>query len=154
MDPHYTYTILKEEDGSAILDFESFPEIVCEITPADIQQNKVASIAVDAVRNALKARIDYQDDIPNSDSKPGPPDSRTVTLTPLDTLKISLYKTMRESNCSRAEFAKRAMVTPTGLNRALDLFHASRFDVLIDMFDQLGYSVASTVSVTRTQVAS
>lgn len=146
----YVYAIAREEDGSAILDFDKFPEIVCEITKADIQQEKVKTIAFDAVKNALQARIDYNDDIPASDMASSSENGQVVTLSPLHILKISLYRALREAKCTRAEFAKRASVTPTGLVRAFDLYHASRFDVLIDMFTKLGYSVSANIDVQKT----
>lgn len=144
---HYGYKVVTEEDGSAILDFEKFPEIVCEITQSDKAQNKVPSIALDAVKNALQARIDYTDDIPAPDKDRS--GDGGVKLSPLDSLKLSLYKTFKDSGASRAEFAKRASVTPTGLVRALDLNHASRFDVLIDIFDRLGYSVSADINIRK-----
>lgn len=145
----YVFTIDEDDEGCAVLDFEKFPEIVCEITNSDIQQGKVRSIASDAVKNALQARIDYNDDIPPSDEIQGTDGARVVTLSPLDLLKVTLYRKFREAKCTRAEFAKRTAVTPTGLARAFDLYHASRFDVLIDMFDRLGYSVSATLDVRR-----
>jgi len=146
----YVYTIAPDEDGSAVLDFEKFPEIVCEITKADAQQEKVKGIAFDAVKNALQARIDYNDDIPTPDKASSARNDQVVKLSPLDILKLSLYRNFRDAKCTRAEFAKRASVTPTGLVRAFDLYHASRFDVLIDMFDKLGYSVSANIDVRRT----
>jgi hypothetical protein len=146
----YVYAIAQEEDGSAVLDFEKFPEIVCEITKTDVEQEKVKSIAFDAVKNALQARIDYNDDIPASDKALSDKNGQVVALSPLDILKLSLYRAFRDAKCSRTEFAKRASVTLTGLVRAFDLYHASRFDVLIDMFAKLGYSVSANIDVRKT----
>jgi hypothetical protein len=149
----YAFRIVHEDDGSAVLDFESFPEIVVEITRSDMEEGKVRSIAADAVRNALQARIDYNDDIPSSDKGPHPESAGTVSLSPLDLLKVTLYLQFRKTGASRAEFAKRAAVTPTGLARAFDLYHASRFDVLIEMFSRLGYSVSAKIDVRRSAAA-
>ncbi|MFO0245228.1 MAG: hypothetical protein ACK53H_07565 [Betaproteobacteria bacterium] len=149
MSYEYAYAILFQDDGSAILDFKKFPEIVCEITKSDLQENAVKAIAFDAVKNALQARIDYDDVIPVPDRVGHGRSEYVVALSGLDTLKLSLYEKFRSSNCSRAEFAKRAAVTPTGLSRLLDLSHASRFDVLTNVFDKVGYKVSTNIARKR-----
>lgn len=148
MSYQYVYTIL-EEDGVAVLDFEKFPEILCEITPGDVEEDQIRAMALDAVKNALQARIDYNDVLPPSDTPAKGDDRRIVTLSPLDVLKLSLYAKFLAEKCTKTDFAKRASVTPTGLVRAFDLFHASRFDVLIDIFEKLGWSVSTRIDLKK-----
>lgn len=144
----YVFTVNHEPDGSGVITFPKFPEIVCALSGQELQRGKFRLVAFDAVRNALQARIDYQDEIPASD-KVGRDEHLVVSLSPLDILKISLYLKFRAADCSKAEFAKRAAITPTGFARALDLSHASRFDVLTDIFEKLGFNVLSTIELKR-----
>ncbi len=142
----YAYE-LNEDEGVYVLDVPKFPEIVVSVTHEDIESAQVRSIAEDAVRNALQARIDYNDEIPDADAVTAGSDVPYVSLSPLVQSKILLYKEYRKRGGHRADFAKVLGVTQTTLSRIFDLSHNSRFDVVIGAFESLGLSVEAEVRV-------
>jgi hypothetical protein len=142
----YVYLEVIDED-EAILDMPAFPEIVCTITPEDRKLGRIPAIAYDAVKNALQARIDYNDEIPEPASERG--DGLHVTLAPLDVLKLTLYEQFRKRDCTRSEFAKLVSATPTTLSRALDLYHASRYEVISEMLNKLGLEVRTEIKLAK-----
>ena len=143
---HYTYLEAVDED-EVILVVPAFPEIVCAIKTDDQRLGRVPAIAYDAVKNALQARITYNDEIPVSagDAVPG----KRVQLAPLDILKLSLYGEFRKNKSTRAEFAKLVAATPTTLSRAFDLYHASRYEVISEMLARLGLEVRTEIKVAK-----
>jgi len=145
---HYTY-LEAADDGEVILEVVAFPEIVCAISPEDQSHGRTPAIAYDAVKNALQARISYNDEIPSPATAEA--SGKHVVLSPLDVVKLSLYAELRKRGCSRAEFAKLVAATPTTLSRALDLYHASRFEVISDMLGRLGLEVRTEVKIAKAQ---
>jgi len=137
---------VEEEDGYAVLEVPAFPEITISITEKDRENGLVRSIANDGIRNAIQARIDYNDEIPSSDSSARPDGYEKLQLSPLAASKALLYKHFRKLRVSKAEFAKRIGVGATTLNRIFDLSHESRFDVVLDAFDRLNLEFDSSVS--------
>ena len=148
----FCYTIERDDDG-ALLDVPAFPEITVEIMQEDERQDRIRSIANDAIRNALQARIDYNDAIPESDGQSIVDGYDKLQLSPLAATKALLYIQFRELNVSKAEFAKMIGVTATTLSRIFDLSHQSRFDIVLDAFDKLNLEFDSSVSVKRRESA-
>ncbi|MEO3416152.1 hypothetical protein AAFO92_15985 [Roseovarius sp. CAU 1744] len=149
----FCYSI-EHEDGYAVLDVPKFPEITVSISEEDQRQGRVRSIANDAIKNAIQARIDYNDEIPSSDVSNLPLGFAKLQLTPLAATKALLYIQYRKSGKSKAEFAKSIEVGATTLNRIFDLSHESRFDVVLEAFEKLNLDFDHSVSVKRRKLGS
>lgn len=141
----FCYTV-EEEDGHAMLDVPAFPEITVSLTDEEREQGLVRSIAHDGIKNAIQARIDYNDEIPSSDGSARQEGYEKLQLSPLAASKALLYTHYRKLGVSKAEFAKKIGVGATTLNRIFDLSHESRFDVVLDAFDRLNLEFDSSVS--------
>ncbi len=140
----FVYQLLKEGEEEFV-DFATFPEIVCAIEREDHASGQVPTIAYDAVRNAVQARMDYDDVVPEGDMFEELNVGNVVRLSTLDTMKIGLYNEYLKSGESKAAFAKMVKATPTTLSRVFDLSHSSRFEVLADMFTRLGLELSTDI---------
>ena len=116
------YPIKLEDDGLAwIVTSPDFPEVT---TFGDDREDAIAS-AVNALEEAIAARIHDRKDIPTP--------SRGDTYAKLPTLtsvKVMLYQEMREQGVGKAELARRTGWFLPQVDRALDVQHRSRFDMM------------------------
>lgn len=144
----YRYSV-EDIEGYTTLRAPSFPEITVSINDEDAKLGRISAIAEDAIKNAIQARIDYNDEVPPSDSRRGDADDKTLQLSPLAATKALLYEEFRNLKCSKAEFAKMVGVPPTTLGRIFDLFHESRFDVVMNAFEKLDLELDANISVKR-----
>lgn len=132
----YGYEIV-EDDGEFFVEFEKYPEIVCSVSPDEVQSGEASKVAIDALTNAIQARMDYSDVIPDSD-KYSRERLQICLFSPLVSAKILLYREFLKLAISRAELARRIDCTATAVSRLLDLSHASRFDAVLEAFSALG----------------
>lgn len=144
----YRYSII-EDDGYEVLDVPAFPEIVVAISEEDRTLGRIEAIVDDAIKNAIKARIDYNDTIPTADGGDVRGNELIFSMSPLLVTKILLYKEFRKRDCSKSEFAKLVGVTPTTVNRLFDLTHESRFEVVMQAFKNLELRIVSNISVRK-----
>jgi len=143
----YEYEVI-EDDDELFVEFNSFPEIVCSVTSDEKQNGDVAKIAIDALTNALQARMDYSDVIPDPD-KYKRDGSQICLFSPLISAKVLLYREFLKLDVSRAELARRIDCTATAVSRLFDLSHASRFDVILEAFDALGIELETEFKLTK-----
>lgn len=144
----YAYRLVQEE-GEQFLELDAFPEIVCTIEAEEQESGQVADIAYDALKNAMQARIDYDDIIPMSDASRKSEGDNVVRLSPMDTMKVTLYQEYLKRDVSRGAFAQAVEATPTTLSRVFDLEHSSKFEVVNGMFRKLGLSVSTDMAAKR-----
>jgi antitoxin HicB len=90
---------------------------------------------VDAIETMLMALMADREDIPEPSPADGHP---TVALPALTTAKIGLYRAMREAGVGKAELARRLGWHLPQVDRALDLKHASRLDMIEAALGSLG----------------
>lgn len=94
--------------------------------------------AVEAIEEALAARISRQEEIPISD---GPEcerdDCAIVQLPPLTTMKVRLYSACRQNGITRAELSRRLDWRHEHVDRLFRLDDASRLDQIEDAFAAL-----------------
>lgn len=132
----YGYEIV-EDEGEFFIEFQSFPEIVCSVSSEEVRSGEASKFALDALTNALQARMDYSDVIPEPE-KFSRESNQICLFSPLVSAKILLYREFLRLGVSRAELARRIDCTATAVSRLFDLSHASRFDVILEAFDALG----------------
>lgn len=98
-----------------------FPELKIE---GDDEEDTFSRVAP-ALEEAIAARIHDHQEIPiPSDG------NRLVILPTLTSVKVMLYREMREQGVGKAELARRAGWHPPQVDRALDVQHRSRFDMM------------------------
>ncbi|MGC1495475.1 MAG: hypothetical protein WA790_06680 [Sulfitobacter sp.] len=143
----YGYEIV-EDDGERFLEFASFPEVVCSVSLEEAKNEEAARIALDALTNALQARIDYSDVIPDPE-KNSRDNNQICLFSPLISAKVLLYREFLNLGISRAELARRIDCTATAVSRLFDLSHASRFDVVMEAFEAIGLNLETELKLTK-----
>ena len=124
------YPVILEEDAEYILATSpDFPEL----TTFGDDRDEALMRAVDAFEEAIAARIHDWRDIPKPSI--GEP---LVTFPALTTLKVTLYRSMREQGIGKAELARRLGWHISQVDRMLDLQHHSRLDHLDAALSAIG----------------
>lgn len=90
--------------------------------------------AVDAIEEALAARMARRQDIPLPSKGKGP----RATLSTQAAVKVALYRLMNEEGLRKADLARRLCLHAPQVDRLLDLRHATRLDQLDAAFHALG----------------
>lgn len=90
---------------------------------------------VDSIESMMMALMADREDIPLPSPAAGRP---TVTLPALTAAKIGLYRAMREAGVGKAELARRLGWHLPQVDRALDLRHSSRLDMIEAALGALG----------------
>lgn len=142
----YTARIV-EEDLEHIVLVDDLPEVLLSMGSEVSERETIRSLTLDAVKNAIQARIDYQDDVPTQASGQTPEGGFEVTLPPMVCAKIALYEEVRKRGMTKTSFAKAVGITPTDASRLLDVFHETRQDILLLAFRRLGVEIYTEVTV-------
>jgi antitoxin HicB len=118
--PTLSYPVdLTADDNETIL--VTFPDVPGAITYGD-DVDEALDNAVDALEGIFSALITDRRDIP----RPSPALGRkTVSPSLLGSLKISLYRAMRERGWRKADLARAMALNPRQIDRLLDLRHSS-----------------------------
>ena len=112
---------LEDDDGTVMVTSPDFPEL----TTFGDDRDEALARAVDALEEAIAARIHDGRDIPSpSDGKP------RATLPTLTAIKVILYQGMRDQGIGKAELARRLGWHLPQVDRVLDVQHRSRLDRL------------------------
>ena len=115
-----SYPILLEpDDGAVLATSPDFPEL----TTFGDDRAEALIRAVDALEEAIAARIHRGLDIPAPSSGP----DRAVVPT-LTAIKVILYQGMRDQGIGKAELARRLGWHLPQVDRVLDVRHRSRLD--------------------------
>jgi len=136
-----TYSVkFVEDEGTVIVTAPDLPEV----TTFGTDKDDAALRVVDALEEALAARIAWHEPIPG----PSGPDTDAVVIAlPTQTaLKVRLYQEMQRQGVRKAELARRLHVGRPHVDRLLDLNHASRLDSLDAAFAELGAEVRVEVN--------
>ena len=114
----YPVTIVPDDNGTYLVTFPDEPGAVTYgETEAEALEN-----AVDALETVISGMIGNRQDIPTPSAvgkRPG------VSLSLLGSLKIALYRAMRERGWRKADLARAMKLNPRQIDRLLDLRHAS-----------------------------
>ena len=117
-----TYPILlAEDDGTLLATSPDFPEL----TTFGMDRDEALARAVDALEEAIAARIHDGRDIPAPSQGP-----EIAVLPTLTAIKVMLYQGMREQGIGKAELARRLGWHRPQVDRVLDVQHNSRMDQL------------------------
>lgn len=111
--------VLEADDDSVLVTSPDFPEL----TTFGMDREEAIARAADALEEAIAARIHDGLDIPL------PSKGRDVAALPtLTTVKVMLYRGMREQGIGKAELARRLGWHLPQVDRVLDVQHNSRMD--------------------------
>src|SRR5579864_9215589 len=126
------FPVTLARDGKVLLvRFPDFPEAQ---TFGETEEEALTR-AVDALETAIIGRMGDREKSP----VPGPARRRhTVTLPPLASAKVALYRRMRAAGVSKADLGRRLGLHGPQVDRLLDLRHASRLDQLDRALHVLG----------------
>ena len=129
----------EDDDGTVLATSPDFPEL----TTFGDDREEAAARAVDALEEAIAARIHDREDIPQ------PSQGQTRALLPtLTSVKVLLYQGMREQNVGKAELARRLRWHMPQVDRVLNVGHHSR----LDQMDAALAAIGQRLTVTTTAV--
>ena len=134
------YPITLEKDGRAWL--ATSPDFPESTTFGDDREDAIAC-AAHALEEAIAARIHDRKDIPT----PSRGDTYAILPT-LTSVKVMLYQEMREQGVGKAELARRTGWHLPQVDRALDVQHRSRFDMMDAALGAVGKKLFVTVADT------
>lgn len=134
----YRIDLVPDDNGSFLVTVPALPEVT---TFADTHSEALER-ASNAIEEALSARITSRQQIPEGDvlSNCIEGDS-VVTVPPLQTLKVLLYRAAQEQHVTPAEFARRLKWHREQVDRLFRLDHNSRLDQLDAAFQTMGLCV-------------
>lgn len=110
---------LEEDDGTILVTSPDLPEL----TTFGIDEAEALARAVDALDEAIAARIHLGQEIPSPS-----PGNNQVTLPSLTAVKVILYQGMKDQGIGKAELARRLGWHLPQVDRVLDVNHRSRLD--------------------------
>ena len=110
---------LEDDDGTVMATSPDFPEL----TTFGEDRNECLARAVDALEEAIAARIHQGREIPS------PSDGQQyATLPTLTAVKVMLYQGMKDQHIGKAELARTLGWHLPQVDRVLDVCHSSRLD--------------------------
>lgn len=133
----YRIKLEPDDNGTVLVTCPALPEV----TTFGKDKADAMRRAVDAIEEALAARIAESEEIPEGHQR-GP---NLVRLPVLSVLKVTLYRQLRASGVTRAELSRRLGWKRESVDRLFRLDHASRLEQLEAAFAALGQAV--TVSI-------
>lgn len=123
---------LDDDDGTVLVTSADFPEL----TTFGNDRNEALARAVDALEEAIAARIAAKQDIPEPSA-----DGVQVTVPTLTAIKALLYQGMREQGIGNMELARRLGWHLPQVDRVLDVHHSSRLDRMDAALKAIGYQL-------------
>ncbi|HUC62626.1 MAG TPA: type II toxin-antitoxin system HicB family antitoxin [Alphaproteobacteria bacterium] len=131
----YPAALAAAEEGGFVVSFRDVPEA---ITQGD-DEAEALSEGVDALDEAIAARIKHGDDIPPpSPVKHG---ERLVAVPALTAAQAVLYLAMREQGVTKSELARRLGTTPREAARLTDPRHPSKIARIEAALAVLGHAL-------------
>lgn len=125
----YPIRLNRDNDGTYLATSKDFPEL----TTFGEDREDALRHAVDALEEAIAARIARREDIPQ------PSKGRNRVHLPTQTeIKVLLYSAMREQGVRKSDLAKRLRWHTPQVDRLLNIRHASRMDQIESAFGALG----------------
>ena len=140
----FAYPIILEEDGYALnATSPDFPELTIV---GDDREETIARV-VEALEEAIAARIHRQEDIP----EPSRGDTFAILPT-LTSVKVILYREMREQGVTKVELSRRLGWYLPQVFRVLDLQHGSHMDKMDAALGAVGKKLFVTAAATSDPV--
>jgi antitoxin HicB len=129
----YPIKLEPDDNGTFLVTCPALPEV----TTFGEDEADGLRRALGAIEEALAARIADSVDIPAPPARRG----LAVVLPLMTTLKVSLYRALREAGITRAELMRRLGWNRESVDRLFRLDHSSRLDQIEAAFRALGRSV-------------
>jgi antitoxin HicB len=133
----YSIKLEPDDNDTLLVTCPALPEV----TTFGDDAADAARHVVDAIEEALAARIADGRTIPKPAGSARWPASSAVTLPLMTSLKVSLYWALGESGITRAELMRRLKWKRESVDRLFRLDHASRLDQIEAAFKALGRRV-------------
>jgi antitoxin HicB len=131
--------VLEDDAGSLLATSPDFPEL----TTFGIDTDEALARAVDALEEAIAARIHDRKDIPT------PSRGETYAVLPtLTSVKVMLYQGMRDQGVGKAELARRLGWYLPQVDRVLDVQHRSGLDMMDAALGAIGQRLHVTAAPT------
>lgn len=123
---------LTPDDGTLLVTCPALPEV----TSFGTSEDEALSHALDAIEEALAARIAEDEAVPA-----GSRGSPAVRLPALTSLKVELYRALRSAGLTRAELQRRLGWNRESVDRLFRLDHKSRLEQIEAAFHALGREI-------------
>lgn len=123
---------LTPDDGTLLVACPALPEV----TTFGANEEDALAHAVDAIEEALAARIAKGEDI-----RAGSRGSPAVRLPALTALKVELYRALRSAGLTRADLQRRLGWNRESVDRLFRLDHYSRLEQIEAAFRALGREI-------------
>ncbi|MBV8132258.1 MAG: type II toxin-antitoxin system HicB family antitoxin [Alphaproteobacteria bacterium] len=120
----YTVILTPDDNGTFLVTCPDLPEVSTFGEDAEDAMHR----AVDAVEEALAARIARREDIPTPSAALHEQHRPSVRLPPLTVAKVELYRAARAQRVSKAELARRLGWHGPQVDRVFDLNHRSTIE--------------------------
>lgn len=130
--------VLEDDDGAVLATSPDFPEL----TTFGDDRDEALARAVDALEEAIAARIHDRRDVPY----PSQGEAYAVLPT-LTSVKVMLYQGMRDEGIGKAELARRLEWHLPQVDRVLDVQHHSRLDQMDTALRAIGRQLHVSVGV-------
>jgi antitoxin HicB len=127
----YPVVLTPDDNGTLLVSCPDLPEV----TTFGEDETDALQRAVDAIEEALAARIARREEIPVPSPAPG---RRVAALPALTAAKVELYRTAKAQGVTKAELVRRLGAHGPQVDRIFDLRHASRFDQIDRAFRVMG----------------
>ena len=125
----YAVHIEPDDNGTLLVTCADFPEL----TTFGDDRDEALARALDALEEAIAARMDEREDIP----APSRGENR-VALPVLSAVKVVLYQEMRSQGIGKAELGRRLGWPLPKVDHVLDMQHRSRLDQLAAALNVVG----------------
>ncbi len=132
--------VIENDDGTLLVTSPDFPEL----TTFGEDREEATARAVDALEEAIAARIHDRDEVPSPSQG-----EAYATLPALTSVKVLLYQGMRDQGIGKAELARRLGWHLPQVDRVLDVEHRSRLDQMDAALGAIGWRL----DVTATRIA-
>ena len=126
----YPVELHEEKDGVTI----TFPDMPYGVSCGETKDEALLN-AVDCLEEIIATLIKDKKDIPHPSIAHKNP---TVTLSPIFSAKVLLYKALREQNMTKAELARRLNWKFPQVDRLFDTHHSSQLSQLVAAASILG----------------
>ena len=132
----YPVKLTADDNGTVLVTSPDFPEL----TTFGDDPDEALARAVDALEEAIAARVARRADVPPPSRGEG-----RAALPTLTAVKVLLYQGMKDQNIGKAELARRLGWHLPQVDRVLDVQHHSRLDQMDAALGAIGLRLHVTV---------
>jgi antitoxin HicB len=133
----YRIKVEADDNETLLVTCPAFPEV----TTFGVNQAEAIKHAQDAIEEAIAARIVSGQMVPEQKGTRG----ILVTLPMQTSLKVALYRLLKQENITRAELMRRLNWNRESVDRLFRLDHATRLEQFDAAFRVLGHQVEISV---------